>query len=53
LLYIREKSSTGSALAEFGFIPKGAMRKTGVPEKFTFRGDGTVGCPHKPEASYV
>ena len=25
---IREKKSTGSALAEFGFIPKGAIGKT-------------------------
>ncbi|HEU5005031.1 MAG TPA: hypothetical protein VFT49_03025 [Candidatus Saccharimonadales bacterium] len=46
----REKSSTDPAIAGFGFIPKGALRKTGVPAKFTLWGDGTVGCPQKPEA---
>lgn len=35
-LDLKEKSSTGSQ-SEFGFIPKGAMRKT-------------MGCPHKSEA---
>jgi hypothetical protein len=35
-LLVREKSSTGSQ-SEFGFISKGALRKT-------------VGCPQKPEA---
>lgn len=32
---LREKSRTGSPFGEFGFIPKGSMRKT-------------AGCPHKP-----
>lgn len=33
----REKNSTGSALAEFGFTPKGAIGKT-------------VGLSYKPDA---
>ena len=36
-MYFREKKSTGSASAEFGFIPKGAIGKT-------------VGLSYKPEA---
>ena len=36
-LVLREKKSTSSALAEFGFIPKGAIGKT-------------VGLSYKPEA---
>lgn len=47
---LREKISTASALAEFGFIPKGALRKTGAPTKLILWGIGTAGCPQKPEA---
>jgi hypothetical protein len=36
-IFLREKKSTDSALAEFGFIPKGAIGKT-------------VGLSYKPEA---
>jgi len=45
----REKQGTGSAKAESGFIPEGAIGKTGVPAKFTLWGDSTVGLSYKAE----
>jgi len=48
-LILREKSSPVFALANFGFIPKGAL-KDGAPIKFHFMGFKTVGCPQRPEA---
>jgi len=44
--FLREKQSTASR-SEFGFISKGAIGKTGVPKKVTFRGDSTVGLSYK------